>query len=1104
MGPLGTANSEVTITVTPLHPAAIFTATPMEVSPGEGTVLSWNSAGAERAFIDNGIGEVPLTGSITVTPTYTTEYTLNVTGILGIGQERVRVRIQGNPLPPEEGDFGYEYQDQIPGDTAILSYDAERFAVIKGFILDVAENPLEGVFIKVLGHPEYGTTETDSTGRYSIAVEGGKVMTIEARKSGYLEVHRKVDVRWNGVSTVDTAKMVPEETNSMDIHFDGNPSNVYVHQNVGITDDRGSRRSSTVFAGDNTVYLVDENGNDVAPLETITLRATEFPTPDSMPGLLPPNSAFTYCVEISVDGADRVRFEKPIVSWVDNFLGFAVGSHAPVGLYNRDSGKWEPAKSGRVVKLLDTNGDGVVDSLDVDGDGLPDDLTEDGTTSDEVIGLSNPQAYTPDTVLWRIELEHLTPCDINWPLGLPPDAKEPDPELGVDSQDHPHVCPTCPNPVQPNSSDIDIRAQTLHEDVPITGTGLALHYSSERTKGYIWKLRVPVSGASSIGTLRKIVAICEVAGNRFEQELPPLPNQVAEFTWDGLDFDGNRSPRSGALVSIGFVYDIDYWTPQKFREVAFGQPGSDSTGVNGRDQFTFWKRQTYNPGRADRDSKGFIATGWTLSPVHHFNSSDPSTLHLGSGATLEREENERLIQTYAGGGRDSIDPDNGDGGKATEAWIYNPYGINFDEEGNLYICEEYSNVIRKVDRQGIITTIAGTGEVDSTGTPLGRGDGGPAIFAKIYRPTDIVIDDQGNTYITTDRFVRKIDSAGIITTFAGSDYPGYESGSTPAGRGDNGPATNARLSTPEQVAVDSSGNVYIVDSSQGVIRKVAPDGVITTIAGNGASYSGPFPFGDGELAIDVPLGSIRSIEIDGNGNIYFLQLPGGVRKIDVSGFLSTVAGGGSQTIGIDGLPATEVDLPYLWGMTIDKRGNLYLGDSYRVLKVSPQGVIFTEAGDLAAQTLGDGGLARNAAFRDIIPGLAVDPKGDLFVVDWRRNTIRRIYSPGPHTASEADYNLPIGQVLFPDSSGLGYVIDKAGRHQKTIDLITGNELLTIVHNPEGQLSSFRRTGTGTSQPGEGRRTGTGTSQPASSSPDRGPAIPLVPSTPHSRPIPLSM
>ena len=123
-----------------------------------------------------------------------------------------------------------------------------------------------------------------------------------------------------------------------------------------------------------------------------------------------------------------MRFEKPVTVWVDNFLGFAVGEVVPVGYYDRDRGVWVPFENGVVVKLLDTDSDGVVDALDADGDDQPDDLDNDGSFADEVAGLEDSNRYTPEATFWRVAVTHFTPWDWNWPYGPPEDATPPNPE----------------------------------------------------------------------------------------------------------------------------------------------------------------------------------------------------------------------------------------------------------------------------------------------------------------------------------------------------------------------------------------------------------------------------------------------------------------------------------------------------------------------------------------------------------------------------------------------------------------------------------------------------------------------------------------------------
>ena len=161
-------------------------------------------------------------------------------------------------------------------------------------------------------------------------VEGGGVLTLIFQKQDFISAQRKIDVPWNDIAVLDPLKMINENSVSTSLSFDGNPDTIITHKSSLVTDEFGSRSCTMVFSGDNHAYATDENGNDIFELSAIKVRATEFTTEDSMPAKLPPNSGYTYCVELSVDGVKNVRFEKPVTAWVDNFLGFNVGDAVPV------------------------------------------------------------------------------------------------------------------------------------------------------------------------------------------------------------------------------------------------------------------------------------------------------------------------------------------------------------------------------------------------------------------------------------------------------------------------------------------------------------------------------------------------------------------------------------------------------------------------------------------------------------------------------------------------------------------------------------------------------------------------------------------------------
>jgi hypothetical protein len=387
----GTATDTVTVEIAGTVPAPTVTisADPTSVTAGGSSTLTWTSSNVDTVSIDNGIGKVAANGSLSVTPEHTATYTITGSGDKGTVSAQVTVQVTGNPEPLPEGSFGTQYNDLVPADATVTVYDAKRFSLITGQVKDMAGSPLAEVRITVHDHPEYGTVLTDTDGKFTLPVEGGGTMTLAYAHDGFITSHRQVSVPWNDIAVAETVQMAAEDPVATTITFDGDPETVITHTSTEISDEFGSRSATMVFQGDNTAYLLDEQGNTTQELSNITTRATEFTTQESMPAALPPNSAYTYCSELSVDGAARVRFDKPVILWVDNFLGFEVGEAVPVGYYDRDRGVWVPSENGVVVRLLDTDSDGVVDALDSTGDDLPDDLNNDGSFADEVTGLGD-------------------------------------------------------------------------------------------------------------------------------------------------------------------------------------------------------------------------------------------------------------------------------------------------------------------------------------------------------------------------------------------------------------------------------------------------------------------------------------------------------------------------------------------------------------------------------------------------------------------------------------------------------------------------------------------------------------------------------------------
>jgi sugar lactone lactonase YvrE len=525
---------------------------------------------------------------------------------------------------------------------------------------------------------------------------------------------------------------------------------------------------------------------------------------------------------------------------------------------------------------------------------------------------------------------------------------------------------------------------------------------------------------------------------------------------------------------------------------------------------------------------GGPAVSAQLSPVFGLAVDAAGNLLISDSAAnrIRRVTPDGIIVTVAGTGDCGL---SGDGGPALAAQICGPAGIATDSAGNLFIADLGNGRIREVATDGTITTMAGTGTPPTPGLNdcAPTGDGGPAAGAGLCLPTNVTVDQVGNVFVAdmytnydyyfspSFQVVRKTSRSGMIATVAGAncllnnmpggdcystagygttatstlfqgplglavDYAGnlvvadgsadqIGMGCPPGGRiykissggaiasvagngqsgcfgeggfsGDGGPATVAQLYFPEGIAVDGAGNVFIADLRNNRIRKVAPDGIITTIAGNGARGSS----GDGGPASGAQLSPV-DIARDSAGELFFFdQASNSIRRISPDGVISTVpaprawifrlavdaagdlftwtasascgstaqfpspyvceilpdgtsrtvAGNGTSGFSGDGGPATDAEFAYPGPLALDMAGNLYIADpgNNRIRKVTRDGIITTIAGNGTPGFSGDGGLATSAQLW-LPMGVAVDRAGNVYIADWGNNRIRKVAPDG--------------------------------------------------------------------------------------------------------------
>ena len=336
-----------------------------------------------------------------------------------------------------------------------------------------------------------------------------------------------------------------------------------------------------------------------------------------------------------------------------------------------------------------------------------------------------------------------------------------------------------------------------------------------------------------------------------------------------------------------------------------------------------------------------------------------------------------IISTIAGSSTNGF---SGDGGLATAATFNSPTSVAIDTVGNVYVADNLNSRIRKINKTGIVNTVAGVGSVNFCG------DGGLATNAMLSDPRSTIMDSAGNLYIAdhSNNRIRKVSKAGIISTIAGNGVSGFS--------GDGGLATSASLNNPMGLALDTAGNLYIAEYSNSRIRKVSKAGIISTIAGNGVSgFSG-----DGGMAISASLYNPENIAIDAAGNIYIAETQSyRIRKVSTSGIISTVAGNGIGGFSGDGGAATSAKLYNPSGIAVDAIGNLYIAEqaNNRIRKVNTQGIITTIAGNGIAGFSGDGGAAVNASLHTPW-SVSVDSAGNLYIADYSNSRIRKVNSAG--------------------------------------------------------------------------------------------------------------
>ncbi len=1012
--------------------------------------------------------------------------------------------VRKNPLPPDPvtvasvvnraevttiaAATSFLYTGAAPIQTGVTAgtIDSVRAAVIRGRVLDRNLQPLGGVTVKILNHSELGQTLSRADGKYDLAVNGGGALTVMFSLRGYLPAQRAVDIPWQHFAQVDDVILLQPDP-AVTVVALGADSPAVARGSL-MADADSPRRATVIFKPGNTATLTPPGGTPQT-IPALTVHVTEFTVgnngPLAMPAELPPASQYTYAVQITADtqlaagpGA-TLTLAQPVPVYVENFLSVPVGTKVPVGVYNAAAGTWTPQPNGIALRVLTPDANGRA-RIDITGDNQadpPNVLAALGIDEYELVRLAG--VYPSGANLWRALAATFEPLDLNFPFifvgSTPTDGKV---KAGCSSREgDPLRC--------------QLQAQTAFQSVGIVGSPFTLNYASDRTQGNAAdrKLDITLTGATPPAQLIRVELEVDVAGQRFTGSFSNAANQQFTFNWDGRDLYGRLvQGTQPATVLIGYVFPVQYAAPANAVD-AFGLPCAPATGGS----VCPFIAQGVTPARAERtlvqvletsigtlDATALGLGGFTLDVQ---NVYDPvgQVLYNGDGtrraaAALPQGIN-TMAGTGAGPGAFSPEPDNVPA--ATQPLDVRAFATGPD--GSVYISDRLF-LLRKITPDGLIHNILGHPQ----GWPgHATGDDSAASAAQAGAIAALALGPDGSIYFMDVQRIRKIDPAGIVRTIAGTGTAGFS--------GDSGRADSAKLSLAFAgggLAVGPDGGVYIADQGNRRIRRVGPDGIITTVVGDGTlcGQVGGFPTdasfnslcGNGIPAVRAKLSGVQDLVFGPDGALYFSDPNvSRVRRVGPDGVIRTFAGSSNAQSAGDGGFATLAALSSPFGLAFGKDGSLYIAQAptsvdfplFRIRRVATSGVITSAVGtgvwignSNQRGWAGDGGPAPAARIGQVRV-IAVGADGNLLLADNGR--IRKVsgFLPG----------FGVGQTVIASADGSElYVFSSAGRILSTLDALTGATIQRFVYDSQRRLVAITdRNGDTTTiqRDGAGRPTG---------------------------------
>ena len=950
----------------------------------------------------------------------------------------------------------------------------ERAALIRGRVLNRLGRPVAGVQVSVVGRPDYGRTVTREDGYFDLGINGGVRIVLNYARAHALTQQRRVDVVWGGYHHLPDVVMLELDAKVTPVHLTADAP-VQIARGSTIIDGDGERSATLLFKpGTQATMEID---GQIIPLSDLRVRATEYTEgplgPKAMPGELPPEVAYTYAVELTVDeareaGADVVTFDRAVPFYVENFLEAPVGSIVPAAWYDKTKSAWVPAEDALVLGVISI--DAGLATLDL-GSGQP--ATAEAL---ELLGIDEDERnsiasiYAPGQTLVRANIRHFSPHDLNWTdcgssaggqecgcgpagcncnqggccsdgectcaigAGCPPECETG--SWGCIDLSEEDECK------EPGGSFVRVQSRTIGESLAISGTDLSLSYTSltksdtKRVVVFGQKISPYVFGAS---------VTLSIDGVTRRWTFDPVLNTTFEVSAPGVDAYGRPTcgPRSGT-IEIAYQTAVSYQVFSEGGGTRFNwgriPPGVTATQMlRSRDAVISERIVGTVPVELTTVPCRAVGGGWGIDQHHRY---DPGTgvLTLGDGRrrTIDPKRATADAEILIRGGTE-LGPDVA----ANQAALGFIAGVDSGPDGTIYFSDTQYHCIRKLAGDRVKTVVGQCGVSGYTG------DGGLATAALVGNPEGLDIGPDGSIYFADSRYdvVRRVDADGIITTISGTGEQGE-----PA---DGVPATSVPMDAPIDVALGTDGSIYVLDDFYGCLRKIDPDGLIWTLAGGGgdcawanpparsepstSDYADP----DGVPAFGTPLFGVEGLSVMPDGSIALASARTNAILRYRNGRLSRIFGDGRRDIRctnyicIDNCLMSNQCITYAWGVD-----------------TTPEGDLVAIGYDRANVYIGDvsSGRSRVIALPDHynLWDVAVTPDGTIYLAETGRGSVSLLRLPRSADVlstggTETGFRIPA-----EDRREI-YVFDRRGLHQKTEDALTGLTLWTFRHNAQDAL-----------------------------------------------------